>query len=838
MLRHPERSNRHAVAQSKDLGIGLTIITLFLLGVAPCIRAQSPAERAMLATWADSLQQLSDAPAIAGYDGPSRRESGHAGDVRRALYQVRHADLTDNRGEIELVLTSMQVMANHTDWAWPHYVMALAFEAMARKHWVETLSDGKALAERHSDAVWRTLRESLDRDETFAPARRLLGELTATQGDRFLRPDQVVALRREARQPVADASALLAWGRHLRTMREYPAALTVFSQAIDRGGDRARLDLELARTIMATRDPVAAVNTYWEGLERLTPVGREAYRFDLTWITDSTTLREFDRLSDAGVEPWLRRFWNARDAEAANHPGERLREHLRRWVVVMENYRALSPWNDAFFTRVEMGFEYDPRESVRPDYNNPGHSGKQAACIKTDAAMFEQLWHMQPSHAGDLRSREPLLDHRGLIYLRHGEPQRRIDGGGAPGGGLLGGQIVRPTRPPVVNAGQARGPHGALLPWSAAQLGQAPDRPNGSAGESWIYGLGGEWHVLQFRGSVALGKYAATTMTQRIPAQWLDDPSVEATIPGMTYVQLAKRIEKEDSSPMRKALRETMSAGSCAQEAIAAAAQTRVDEHFLLNRDTDTPPDLRPSSSVVQAFALGIADDHTGEALLSFAIASEVLRTDVDDSGVAGYSLAFRVVAYDKAHDRTVTVDTVRRFTSTRALAPGQFLTAHLEFALPAGDWHVAVRARQVGGAVAINDARTIHIDNTAPLTLSDVVTGRPGTPDWLATDRITFPVNYTNGWYPDETAELFFEVRGVPAGESYRTTMVRPVAPKSKAAIQIGSTDPGASAVTYVRKSLGLAQLPPGTYTLRVTIEYRGTTAARERQILIVPKP
>ncbi len=789
----------------------------------------------MLAGWADSLQRAADASSIAPYDGPSRGVPGRAGDIRRALLQVRHADLTDNRAEVELVLTNMQVLANHTDWTWPHYVMALAFEAMARKQWVETLSDGKQLAERHSDAVWRTLREALDRDETFAPARRLLGELTAAQGDRFLRPDQVIALRREARQSDANADALLAWGRHLRTLREYPAALTAFSQSLDRGGEHGRLALELARTIMATRDPVAAVNNYWEGLEGLTPVGREAYRFDLAWITDSTTLAEFDHLADSVVEPWLRRFWNARDAEAANHPGERLREHLRRWVVVMENYRALSPWNDAFFTGVELGFEYPPSDMRRLEADNPS-SGKKASCIKTDPAMFEQLWRMQPSHAGDLRMREPLLDHRGLIYLRHGEPQRRIDGGGAPGSSM----IVRPARQSPVNAGQARGPRGVLLPWSTAGLGEAPDRPNGPAGESWIYGLGGEWRILQFRGSVALGMYAATTMTQRVPAQWLDDPSVEATIPGMTYAQLAKRIDKEESSPMRKVLREKMSAGSCADEAVAAAAQTRTDEHFFLDRDTDAPPDLRPSNSVVQAFALGVADDHTGEALLSFAIASEVLRSEVDDSGVSGYSMAFRIVAYDTAHDRTVTVDTARRFSRTQPLAPGQFLTAHLELSLPAGDWHVAVRARvqQVGGTVAINDARTIHIDSAAPLTLSDIVTGRPGTPDWLATDQVGFPVNYTNGWYPDEPAELFYEVRGVPTGASYRTTIaVRPLDPKSKTGIQIGSTDPAAAPVTYVRKSLGLKQLPPGTYTLEVTVEYAGARAIRSRQVLIVPR-
>ncbi len=737
-----------------------------------------------------------------------------SGDLRRALFLIRRGDLSENRANVELALTNAQVVANHTNWPAPDFVLARGFVVMARKQWVEALSDGKQFAEKHGDAVWRTLRASLDRDSTFRPARRLLGELTAAQGDRFLRPDQVTALRREARLPDANPDALLAWARHLRTLREYPAALTALSQAIDDGGDRGRLQLELARTIMATGDSVNAVGAYWDGLVHLTPAGREMYRFDLAWITDSTTLVEFDQLADSAVTPWLRRFWSSRDAEAANYPGDRLREHLRRWVVVLERYRALSPWNDTFLTRVELGFEYPPSTGT--------------TCIRMDAAMFEQLWRMQPWHTGDLRTREPLLDHRGLLYLRHGEPQRRIDGGGAPGSSM----IVRPPRPSLVNAGQARGPNGVVLPWSAAGLGAAPDRPNGPAGESWIYGLDGDWHILQFRGSVALGMYAATTLTQRIPAAWLRDPRVEATIPGMTYVQMTKRIADEEDSPMRDV-------PTCYNEAVAAAAQTRVDEHAFLNRDTDTPAGIRPSNSVVQVFALGVAGDHSGEALVSFAIASEVLRID-RENGRSGYSLAFHVVAYDRAGDRTITVDTVRRFASLQPLVPGQFLTAHLEFALPAGDWHIAAaRVQQVGGTVAINDARTIHIDGAAPLTLSDIVTGRPGTPDWLATDQIGFPVNYTNGWYPDETAELFFEVRGVPAGASYRTTIaVRPLDPKAKALIQIGSTDPAAGPVTYVPKSLGLKQLPPGTYLVEVTVEYAGTKAVRSRQVLIVSRP
>ncbi len=427
----------------------------------------------MLTGWADSLQGVADAPALAAYDGRSRQGSGRSGDVRRALYQVRHADLTDNRGEIELVLTNMQVMTDHSNWAWPYYVMALAFDAMARKQWVETLSDGKELAEKHSDATWRTLRIALDRDPAFPLARRLLGTLTAAGGDRFLRPDQVVALAREARQPSPEPDALLAWGRHLRTVQDYDEALKTFDRSAARGGDASVLQLERARTLLALGDSTAATTAYWAGITQLTPAGRQAYRTDLWWIAEPETLTAFDETPDGAIGSWLHRFWNARDAEAANHAGDRLTEHLRRWVVVYQRYRALSPWTDAFWSRVEMKFD-------------------QAQCQDTDAKMFEALWRVPPTFEGDIRIHEPIIDHRGMIYLRHGEPVRRI------ANKTFGGFVRRRTMAEPYDGGAtALGPTGVHLPWSIRAAGEVPATVTGpSPAESWMYWFDGELHLL------------------------------------------------------------------------------------------------------------------------------------------------------------------------------------------------------------------------------------------------------------------------------------------------------------------------------------------------------
>ena len=774
----------------------------------------------MLSAWDDSLQRVPDAIAISNYDGPSRRGSGRAVDVRRGLFLIRRADLTDSRGDIELTLTNMQVLVNHSKWAWPYFLMARAFEVMSRKQWVETLSDGKELAEKHTDAVWRTLRLALDRDEAFPNARRFLGAHAAAGGDRFLRPDQVIALQREVRRSDADPNALLAWARHLRTLQDYHRAIGMFNRAGESGVDRSVLALDRARTLLAVGDTAAASAAYWAGAGQLTAAGRERYRFDLWWIAEPEDLAVFDETPDNAIQAWLQRFWNARDAEAANVRGERLTEHLRRWVIVYERYRTLSPWTDLFWSRVETKFDQGP-------------------CLSTDAKFYERLWQQPPTLSADLRSHEPILDHRGMIYLRHGEPTRIITSGGRAGAPVR----RRTLGDPYHAAPPAFGPTGVPLPWSTRAVGEVPTTTDGPSGESWLYWWNGDLHLLHFRGSTALGGYGATTLTEATPSYLLSNTAIASSLPIKEYYAMAERIRGwNDSSVFGPNGPRSFAAHrdnpSCFNEVRAVAARSARDEHASINHDSDTPPNFLGYNSVGQMFALGVAADQSSGVLATFAIPGAVLTPEPLDDGQVGYSIAWRIVAYDKAANQTFSVDTVRRFVTPRALSAREFLTGYTEFGLRAGTWQIATRASQVGGATVLQDLHAVRVDGGTSVTLSDIVMGRPGHPEWTATDNLPFPLNYPNGWFPGEAAELFFEVRGVADRTAYQTIVeVRPVGGKAEAAIRIQSTDPASGEVTRVRKTLGLTQLAPGRYTLVVTVEYQGKQASREREILIVAR-
>jgi hypothetical protein len=241
----------------------------------------------------------------------------------------------------------------------------------------------------------------------------------------------------------------------------------------------------------------------------------------------------------------------------------------------------------------------------------------------------------------------------------------------------------------------------------------------------------------------------------------------------------------------------------------------------------------------VQAFAVGNGAAHEGKALITFALGGEALSPDTLADGRFSYQVRLRIVAYNPGTDATVSRDTTRTFIRATPIPAGTSLTAWEELPLNAGRWQVGIRARQgddSSGVYVVLGNVEVNVGDT--LTLSDIVTGIAGAPSWNATDGNAFPINYLNGWYSGETAELFYEVRGLHAGDNYHTTVeVRPVDPKARAAIQIQSAGVASGEVTYVRKALVLDRLAPGQYRLTVTVAAGELRAVRQRILNIVAK-
>ncbi len=206
------------------------------------------------------------------------------------------------------------------------------------------------------------------RDSTIPPDRRVVLERSAT----LLATELVSGT--ELEQRVRDAQALWSDGER--------AWLRAVGLGIDGKG---RESLEVLRTAatLATGD-----HTEW--LAR-----------DVAWAGDSVDLVEWEA-QQPGPEraEWLYQFWTSRDEASARPYGERWVEHVRRYRHVMANYRSFA--EDQTLTRPLL------------------HINSAGGC---NALSAEGL---TTRHRRDGLFGHTVIDMRGSIYMRHGEPSQKV----------------------------------------------------------------------------------------------------------------------------------------------------------------------------------------------------------------------------------------------------------------------------------------------------------------------------------------------------------------------------------------------------------------------------
>lgn len=765
-----------------------TIVTLAtclaMLDIASA-SAQSAADRTLLARL-DAAVATGTLPAVPDATDGTARTLQHG--LREFAEWERGGSLS--LGE-QALFRFEQARSRREDWGWPHYLQARLFLAFHQANVPLRASAGAVEGEQHLEAATRHLRAALERDPDLRQARQLLVDLTLPSADRTLRADVREAIAREVSRPDALPGALVVWARHLRAERQYDSALATFNRAGDAGFDPSVLGLERARTLTALGRPRVGRDAYWEGVARLTEAGRQALRQDLGYILTTDSLASFDAVAPADVEAWLRRFWGERDAAVARDPGERLMEHLRRWVYVFERYRLPAPWRIEFFDRVDYAFD---------DIREP--------CTGGASDFYKRLPIEPASLPGDPRATEALLDHRGLVYLKHGEPFARS----IP---PLSTEL-EPERDLNAVGGNPQGQEGFRLAASVART------------EAWAYWIEGTWRIFSFRGSDALGRHAATTLTSYMP---LLNPQA--------WLAMASILPRYQAAANQVTNYTGWQPKGCLGRIKAAIDRQREDAAVAIDTDSDTPAIEEPWNATLRLFGLGDARDRSGRALVTFAIPTDQVRGEPVADGRQLWWLDFRLTAYRVSDGMRVDLDTARTFVAPSAPANGQ-LTGWFELPLEPGTWQVAVRVKQrgnaAGGAYALR--RGLVVDGTPELALSDVVTGREGASPWLAPDG-PFPVNALGTWPVGGEVDLWFEVRGLDAGDSYRTTMtVRPTEGRRGRDVTITTDDRASGSITRVRKLLGLQRLEAGEYELTVTVEADGQRATRSQRILVVEAP
>ncbi len=747
-----------------------------ILLVAPVSSAQAPADIAL-------LHRLDSALTVSAPLDTTRSTDAVVRQLQDGIRWVDEWQRTNNRTTVERALFSFHAAASRRgDWAWPRYLAARTHLLLNNAESPILNSAGQIEGEPHLRAVIRHLDAALASDSAFLPARRLLTDLLFPGGDRELDEFARRAVVREMTfdEPLLDLQIVHA--RALRTEGAYTEALATFDAAVFRGGDRALLALERARTLTALGDTTAAVAAYWHGVDRLTAAARPWYRQDLGWIVGEDSLATFDAEPLERVGSWLHRFWAERDAAAANRQGERLQAHLARWVVAHEQFRVPTPWRRNFYTRF---WNRDP----------------WVECIGSASSLVDSFPLHPPTIPGDPRFREPLLDHRGFLWLRHGAPIGRT-------------AVVTPAAEAqsdelndigMVEAGERTLTSGTL--------------------ESWVYWIEGGWRSFHLTGGAEFGGHAPTTLRTYLPISegpWL---ALAQILP--TYLRTALFLNPD---------RKVAGAKTCYDEVIGPVREMRADAHIGVSSDSDSPPYIRPWNAAIRSFAIGGGTTTSGRALVTFALPVRDLVADTLADGRLAWRVNFRTVAFRGRDGLTRSHDTTRTFL-TGPVGDDANLTALFEWPLEPGSWQLAVRAWQASdssGAYVLR--RRLDVDEGAGLTLSDVVTGIDGGLNWPAGGD--FPINTLGAWPERGDAELWFQLRGLPAGTPYRTTFeVIPAETRRRERISIASDEISDGPVTIVRRTLGLQQLRPGTYRLVVTVQAGEQTASREQEVLIVER-
>jgi len=353
---------------------------LMLFAAVP-VCAQSPSDRAAIARFSDSLENLEDSSALRGLEArlievakADRDNAMHH--LRLGFVALRLGDVSgkthydDAAGEFEWA-TELQ-----PQWPWGWYGLGIAEDRIGDSE-VSLVQGLQAMfGKDHLSRAANAYAHSVQVDPSFV---RGLVDLAATALRQ--RINIKIDLAREALRQAALTSAaanpevLLYRGRVEREVGDIDSATAAFRGYLVRGGNRGLGLLELARTELL-RGSLRGQLPYYEGAASDDSTSVAGYRQDLEVIANDSALAEFDHSTAARRVAFLHRFWGQRDRASLLVDGARLCEHYRRIFYARKNFQLVS-----------SNRHYDIVERFR--------------------------------------SGNPDFDDRGVIYIRHGEPTER-----------------------------------------------------------------------------------------------------------------------------------------------------------------------------------------------------------------------------------------------------------------------------------------------------------------------------------------------------------------------------------------------------------------------------
>jgi GWxTD domain-containing protein len=263
------------------------------------------------------------------------------------------------------------------EWALPYYGIGLA--EGGKGDWLvgEPLNLGTRVGHGAYRSAIKALVAATERDPALTAAIVELDRIATALRDTSVNTVVLGAVRRAVERGNGDPVTLMVLGRRERAAGETSASVTTLQRVLAGGTDSSLARFELGRTLL-TEGREQGDSLYFTSALSGDSATIAEIRADLVPIAEANELAAFDVLDGDGRELFLRRFWNDRARRDLRSPAERLVEHYRRLRYAREQF-ALSN-NRRYY-------------GARDLYRAPGSE---------------------------------TLDDRGVVYVRHGEPDQRL----------------------------------------------------------------------------------------------------------------------------------------------------------------------------------------------------------------------------------------------------------------------------------------------------------------------------------------------------------------------------------------------------------------------------
>ncbi|MBI4545436.1 MAG: hypothetical protein HY703_09590, partial [Gemmatimonadetes bacterium] len=620
----------------------------------------------------------------------------------------------------------------------------------------------------------RALRRALEIEPGFEPAALLLAELALASGDMDALRAARAALETVAAGEPASPNATLRLAHVLRALGELPASEAAADAALAQGADPA-LALH-ARATALFLEPNAeerGVEAYRSGIQQLTPAAAQSYYQDLIPIVQAREAADWQRLDLEGRRRWLTRFWEERAALAGVTVAQRVAEHYRRLARAYQLYRRAG------------------RRGAPPG----------GAVVRQSGAEWELP-----------------LDDRGLVYVRHGEPETTI----------------RTVNPEL--------------------------RPN----ETWVYaqpdGSKQLFHFIQLRlasdfrlvDDVLAALDPTTGGSQLEP---LSELAQDLAPYDPRYLGLAAKLGRVSQ------LRSHGAAANDVRDALvdirfanqSLTAENRDHALTALARDSDRPRFDRELPFYYDIYTF--RGDGTGtDVTAALAIPGDQLEP-LELEGETVYSLQLSFIVIDTTSRQSSRVDTTLHFRSQARLERGQYLRTHVQLAAPpslqAVHRLVVRSAAQPGQGQLYGGVTRIPEYRGPELGVSDIVLAEPDTTGSWHRGQARLALVPPRQFQAGRALTVFYEIYNLPEGTPYRT--------------EIRLAGSGAGAWSRLKRLLGLgggpttlrfegaarpaasgpvqeirrvaSQVGPGRYRLHVVITnlITGEAAARQTDFLVI---